>query len=707
MSTNADLSFINIARRLHCGESLQYGRTTPPRKVRVKFRRIALIVTVVVTGIFLAEPWSHATTLAPSSQPIFQFKSTNSGPLPWNAASLEPSINHTTMLGGPHAASSATEGALAYRTSNNHLALYTQNASGASRWTDLSYHNNNLPAPGADPIPFFDPSGGIDLLYVNTLGELILTTANDPVTPLWHHLTPTLWRPYISIDLSALIGVSAANGLPSIQVNGNSGFIAFRTASNSVEELPLSWSPGNQVPTLTGPATTVAPAGTVSADPVTLPGSIPAFVTTSDNGDLVLYATSSVAPDPWTTRDLTMLTAGPTVSGPLAIASTSSALYVAALGTTGSVELFSTGANTSSPTTTTVAQSTWSVLNVTSAASSDSPPSLDGSIFIDATPTQISIAGQAANWGDLFAFTSPRLTGPWLATDVSATGGNAARTVGPVVAGLRSGTTFSLYAAGIASPPLQGVGVYAIPYNDTNRAITNGWPIISETGGLGTQAAPWVGYTSSQATVATSPDFAMAQSIYNSHQRVTWLSFWTVSGPLAGEYRTAATYYGHGFAAGAWVATQIDQYRSLGVGTKPDWVIFDPEGLPDNHSGLDGTPTKTYAKYWTNMVQGWIKGLASVDPTLNAGLYANMSEYRNYGLATQPLPVFMAVAFGGGGPVRITGASGTNIRGYIAFDAVCKPTATLKSEESTLTSPPWSGQFNTLQFNAGVYCPPA
>jgi len=32
------------------------------------------------------------------------------------------------------------------------------------------------------------------------------------------------------------------------------------------------------------------------------------------------------------------------------------------------------------------------------------------------------------------------------------------------------------------------------------------------------------------------------------------------------------------------VANADRQYRSLGVGLKPDWVIFDPEGYPDNHS---------------------------------------------------------------------------------------------------------------------------
>ena len=114
-----------------------------------------------------------------------------------------------------------------------------------------------------------------------------------------------------------------------------------------------------------------------------------------------------------------------------------------------------------------------------------------------------------------------------------------------------------------------------------------------------------------------------------------------------------------------------------------------------------------YATYWKSMLSGWAAGIASVDPKLNAGVYASQSEYCNYSLATSPLPVFVAVAFSGGGPVPVAGASGSNIRGFISFSAQCTPTSTLKSEEATLLTPPWGGQVNTLQFNAGVYCPPA
>jgi hypothetical protein len=690
----------------------------------MKLQRVGLIAAVVLAGTVLGAPWSHGATPAAKGLPLYQFVNTGTGVLPWNATSLESKIESTTMLGGPHTASSATEGALAYRTSKNHLALYTQSVTGTSQWSDLTAPNNNLPVPGADPVPFFDPAGNVDLLYVNTLGELILTTANIPFSPIWIHATKVPWRPYVAVDLSALTGASAANGLASIQVRGESAMVTFRTASNDVEEIPLAWTPNLPAPSTIGPAVNVTSAtstGTAASDPIALPGVSNALVTTTTSGDLELYSTTTAGA--WVAQDLTAATAGPNVSGTLNAAATASTLYISALGTDGAVELFSTpfatfapnlvGARTAATTTTTTTTTiplAWSVLNVT--AATPSAPPLTGSIYLSASATQVAIAGEAADWGDLFVLTNTLATSTWTATDVSVTGGSASRTVGSTVSGLQVGTSLDLIAGGINSPPPQGVGVYAIPSAKWRQAVSDGWPILSETGGLGTQSAPWVGFTSAT-SVADSPDFLLGQSIYNSHKRVTWLSFWTVSGPLAAQPQTTTNYYNHGYAAGAWVATQIDQYKSLGLGLKPDWVIFDPEGYPDNHSHLDApagaskATIATYATYWTAMLQGWVKGMASVNPSLNAAVYASQSEYRNYSLSVQPLPVFVALAFGSGGPVPVAGASGSNIRGFIAFSAVCAPPATLASEISTLANPPWAGQFNTLQFNANVYCPPA
>jgi len=753
----------------------------------VKLQRVVLLVTVVLASITFAASGSRGATslAAPAGLPIYQFINSGSGPLPWNAASLEAKIDHTTMLGAPHAASDATEGALAYRTNQGQLALFTKTSTGVTTWTNLSTPKNSLPPPSADPIPFFDPSGHVDLLYVDDVAHLILLSQNEPVTPLWRHLHGQgAWRPFVATDLSAMTGATAANGLASILVNGRTATVAFRTTTSTIEMLQVGWSAGHPVPFMTGtpgsvtvttppapptppttattattkPVTTTTKAVTtttktvttttttqpvttttkvggtttttttkpkstttttkpvttttlpassvaVASDPIVIPGPVPSFVTTSNVGDLLVYTNIGASPNSWSVLDVSTLTLAPKVAGALAMSYGASGFDVAALTSNGSVELFASPITSSPGLETPV----WSALNVTGAATG--APPLSGSLFVNVSPTQTSISGQAANWGDLFSFTNALGSSTWSATDVSATGGSSARTVGDAVTGIQVGTTLTLYAAGVNSPPPQGVGVYAIPSSKWGQAVTDGWPIVSETGGLGTRSSPWVGFTSTS-SVANSPDFLMGQSIYNSHKRVTWLSFWTASGPLKGQPMTTTNYYNHGFAAGAWVATQIDQYRSLGVGLKPDWVIFDPEGYPDNHSGLDApggsssATLATYATYWSALLNGWASGMASVDPSLNAGVYASQSEYRNYNLVTQSMPVFVAVAFGNGGPTPIGGATGSNIRGYISFAAACTPKATLASEESTLLSPPWSGQFNTLQFNAGVYCAP-
>ena len=685
----------------------------------------------------------------PSGLPIYEFAATGSGPLPWNATSLEPALNRTTMLGAPHGASDATEGVLAYRTTSSQVALYLEPATGASQWLDPTPVADASP-PADDPIPFFDPSGDVDVIYVDAFGNLILLTLNDPVTPLWHHLHHNhAWRPYVGTNLSAITGVTFANGLPSVVITGDTAVVAARTLTDTIEVMQLTWYPNEPIPYLASPAvnvSTLTESGTAASDPIVLPTPLPSVVTTSLSGDLELYSESSTSntttttttttttPTPtttsttttsvpttttsvpaiptWSVQNITQLTGSPTVHGPLAGTATASDAYIVALNASGDVEYFSAPISSAlvAPRALVGSSTIWTALNLT-AATPGAPP-LSGELYISATPTQITVAGQALNWGDLFAITNTGPSDTWAATNVSVTAGSAARTIADAVTGISVGTTLQLFAAGISSPPPQGVGVYAIPSTDWSQAISDGWPIISETGGLGTQSAPWVNFTTAT-SVADSPDFLIGQSIYNSHKRVTWLSFWTVSGPIAGQPQTTSNYYNHGFAAGVWVATQIDQYRGLGVGLKPDWVILDPEGYPDDHSALDApsgssaATLATYATYWTAILQGWVQGIASVDPTLNAAVYANQSEYRNYDLDTQPLPVFVALSFSGGGPVVVPGATGSNVRGFIAFSAVCNPVSSLSAEESTLLNPPWAGQFNTLQFNANVYCPPA
>jgi len=764
----------------------------------VKFRRLALLAVLILTGTVIAAPWSRgATTQSPAGLPLYQFVDNGTGALPWNAVALTSQLSSDTMLGGPHTVSNSAEGVVAFRTQANHLAYFTQSATGTTSFTDLSATQNYLPAPSSDPIPFFDPAGNVDLLYIDDTGEVVVLSANDALAPFeWHYQRQT-WHPYIITNIGHYNRQLASNGLPSINVTNNSAVVSYRTSTDQIMVSTLNWSAPSVVPSIasravdviaatnpvpttttttttttltttsssstttttapktsTSSTTTTAPKSSttttttttkpttstssttttttpktttstttsstttttlapksypaVASDPIVMPGGSLSVAAINNIGDVIIY---SFIGSNWTRLDVTALTGGAKVSGQLSVSSNGVSIYLAALTPSGTVELFSSpyvGYSNSLTTAHTVVSTSVSWTAMNSSTFAPTAPPLDGSIYLAASSSGVTVAGQAANWGDLFSLSGPIGTGTWTSTDVSATGGSAARTVGQIVAGTMVGSSLTLYAAGVDSPPLQGVGLYAIPSADWGKAITSGWPILSETGGLGTQSSPWVGFTSTT-SVAQSPDFLLGQTIYNSHQRVTWLSFWTVSGPIGSEARNVTTYYNHGFAGGAWVATQIDQYRGLGVGLKPDWVIFDPEGYPDNHSGLDapgGSSAGTisaYSTYWQAMLKGWAAGLASVDPTLNAGVYAAQSEYRNYGLANQSLPVFMAVAFGNGGPVPVTGATGSNIRGYIAFNASCQ-SSSLSSEISTLKNPPWSGQFNTLQFNAGVYC---
>ena len=317
----------------------------------MKLRRVVLLVTVVLASITLAATGSRGATslAAPAGLPIYQFTDSGTGALPWNALSLEGSIDHTTMIGAPHGASDATEGVLAYRTNHGQLALFTQSTTGVKTWTNLSSPAYSLPAPSADPIPFFDPSGNVDLLYVDGVSHVILLSRNDPVTPLWRHLHgEAAWRPYVATDLSALTGAAAANGLASILVNGLSATIAFRTTTSTIEVLQVGWAAGHPVPymtsspgsitvtappapptttttkpvtTTTKPVTTTTKAVTtttlpassvaVASDPIVIPGPVPTFVTTSNVGDLLVYTNTGATLSSWSVLDVSTLTLAP------------------------------------------------------------------------------------------------------------------------------------------------------------------------------------------------------------------------------------------------------------------------------------------------------------------------------------------------------------------------------------------------------------
>ncbi len=811
-------------------------------------RRIALCIALVTSMVLGVSSLLRATSnTAQAAYPLYSFINSGVGVLPWNGQTSAQLTNNTLMLGAPHAITNSTEGVVAYLTTNKEIALYTLPATGSSSWANYSA-GFNVPTPAFDPVPFFDPNGQVDMLYVDVAGNLELITANDPVAPSWSHLHANqLWQPNVVTNLSDLTG-QPAQGIPSVLLSGTNATIAYRTAANTVQVFSMNFVTNQPVPVPTSIATplslssTTTPsstttttststtstttsststtsttsttiptttAATFASDPTVLPTNPVSVALTTSTKHALVFVAASGALSNWHSVDLTTTT-NVSISGNLASTIINNNLVLVGIASSQTVQLFQTPVSSFS-TNANFIPPTWSVQDVennTTLATStnhnaalNGVPLMSGTLAVNAVGTSVFISGQAAEWGDLFSFTGAQNATQWSATDVSATGGQNAKSVGPAVAGLTVAGQLSLYAAGVAVPIPVGTGVYAIPNSKLTQAITDGWPMISDTGGLGTRASPWVSTlpysTCSASQVTGCTDFQVAKAISDSHRNVAWISFWTVSGPIPNstpaDPQTNSNYYHHGYMAGRTVAALIDLYRAQGVGVKPNWVVFDPEGWPDAHSGLDTTTggpaaTAKFAAFWQNMLQGWVDGLASVDATLHPGVYANQGEYTKYHLSTLTIPVFPAIAFGDGTqivarstlsaavavgatsiqigssngfkpsqylgfidgaktetlqiastyngtsltiplaspaqfshamssmvatvipPHRLTGMAGANILGWIAFNATCGSAAwqkwALSTEAKILSGSVWNGQFNTLQFNPGLYCSP-
>ena len=686
----------------------------------MRFRRTTLMANVVIIGATL--PAVGLPTSAPSSGALPLYEYSSSAPSTWNTQPFAQELNGHSILGTAHGVSGDGEVALAARLDDGDLGLYVKNASGTSSFHDVT-SLTGAPAPAADPNVFFDPWGNVDVVYVSAKDRLILISNALGRSPRHANDVTVASPPYVVTDITVQSHVPMTPGLPSVSVSGTSGVIFDRSNKGNATAIPLRWNQLSQPPQV-GVALNVSRATnspTLLNDPVAMTGITNAFAATTDAGHVEFFTQPVAGASAWTVSDLTALASAPASTGSLNIATSGTDIYLATLNSLGHVQLFS--ASTTSvthasplltgvsarlvPRVSTVAP-TWKYIDLTSLIAGS--PLWEGSLFLGASASSVNVAGRAQNFGDLYDYSLVAPSSVWTSTDVSQDAGTTLASTANV-SGVQGGSSLELFATGNGNVSPHGVGVYAIPPNDWSRAVTDGWPIISETGGLGTLSAPWVGFTP-PTPLTKSPDFLMGKSILAAKRRETWLSFWTVSGPLTSADQTVSSYYSHGFLAGQWVAQQIDQYHLHGVGIKPNWVILDPEGYPDNHSALDApggsskATLRKYATYWSALISGWSTGLRDVDPALRPGIYAEQSQYANYGLTNSPLPVFEAIAFGAGGPVRVPGSNGHNILGYIAFNATCSPTSALRAQENTLVSPPWSGQYNTLQFNAGVYCAP-
>jgi len=654
-----------------------------------------------------------------SGYAVVQYAATSPPPLPWNAHLLSGTGTATSTASGPRAAPNA-EGASQVVYRNPAGDVIWLDGAGVGRYVsvDLTQVTGIAPLLGA-PVAAVSPHGLDEVICVTRSGHLLVLTWNP------YRRLPRMggavdrYSRWTRSDLTQLGGPRVA-GTPSVVVVGGVTSVFARTATGDLVEYANDaknghrWNGYDLSVIASGPRLASDPAAIV--DPVTGELRVAATERSPHRGDVVVYTPNDVGGRVWSVADVTQASHSQAGAAGVAAVVYGAKPTLLAAGQTGDlIEYVGTDAGL---------KTTWVATDLTT--STTGAPQISGTPSASVSGGQLAIAAVAALWGDLFVWSSKSPGGTFSATDVSSSGSGPSRTVAGTPAALFVDGQLSIYAAAVAVPAPKGSGVYSIPYPKWPQAIKDGWPILGVTGGLGSQCAPWTAVPGSPRTVA--PDEYVGQVIAASHLRETWLSFWTVSGPRTRPSSacspergrvSARTFYLHGYAAGAFVASEIDSYRNDKLALKPDWVLFDPEGYPDNHSGLWGptSPPSALSRSvadWFAMLNGWRRGLASVDPSLKAGLYANQYEYMTYQLYNQPLPSFIAGAFAQvvvkhrkqlQPPTRT--AFGPNIFGYVMYNANFTPScAQVTNERLLLTEAPWNGAYNTVQIAPGKYCPP-
>ena len=752
-------------------------------RVRVRVVIATMLCALVALGpVVVRSNAAPAPAAVATGLPLFSYAKTNTTPLPWDATPLKSIMANSTMAGSPYVALASSDMTiLAWRSPQGFVMVNLANPDGTSNTTCIQCQARYVPLAASDPVVFIDEQANLQTIFLSTTGKLMLVTIWDGTRPGWRQLGMNQsLRQWLTIrDVSSLTGATFVSMPSVISVEDGIGLIG-RSATNHLlyVHVPLQWPVRPDSSEVRDITTLIKDAG-ASSSPQWLPGTN-TFVATDTVGHLIHYRLASdciLAPatcSAITTQDITLAATAPLITSNISLTTTPSGVALVGLTATGVATLFrGTG---------TAGVYSWNDLDISTPSNA---PSLSDTPFVISAGSTIYVAAKARNWGDLFIISNETGANTWKSVDVSITGGSDAQTVGGGISGVVKPSGLILYAGGVTTPPPTGTGLYAIPQSKNSTAVSDGWPSIGITGGLGTLSTPWVAVKSSNNDVKNSQDFLVGKAIADSHRRTAWLSYWTVSGPTSGEKVTTDVYYAHAFAAGVAVATTINKYRGLGLGLKPDWVIIDPEGYPDYHSCLDGVNTIApwcpawSAKLWAAYAAGWADGLTSIDAALKPAMYATQNEYKLGVLNTLTMPVFVAVAFkwfstsltapvsigatsmtvassaglvagqkiyfrdsngpefaqiadsyngtnltgplagslqkahasgrvvnGISPPVRLSTTKGSNIIGYIAFGSsnACLITPW---QIQLFNSAPWSGLYNSLQFDGGVYCRPS
>ncbi len=650
----------------------------------------ALAVTMALAGTL--EVVVETATSAPAgaalpgtAMPLQEFVNDGFAGRAWNAYDQTASSAGPNIDGRPSPIAYGPTVHVYARAANGDLTEFINDGFGGRPWNAY-----NLTQITGGPTIAGDPDATFYGPIVHVYGE---ASNGDLIEYVNDGAGGRLWNAY---DLTVAAGGPGLGGDPTPIVNGSVDRIFARSSTGDLVEYVNDGAGGRlwnayDLTTLSGSSSIIG-----DPNPVLVGSTVHVFVVGANN-NLLDVAGSGQS---WTASGLTSSTSGNPVAGRPSPVVDDGLIDVFGRGTNGILTEYSASTNGGS----------WTSHQLAGASVTGDPSAV-------AVGGNVDVFSQVPG-GGLSEFSGPATASVFVTTSISGTTG------GPNIGGdpgalLYGTSSVHVYAGGPppATPPT-GVGLYGlVPAGGAaSQAIEDNWPIIGDTGALGTESTPYTGMNEGA-------DLATGLAIQGSGRRVTWLSFWTVSGPVSSgppttttttgtgstttsspgstssPCYTSACYYADAYAAGQYVATTIDAYPQSGLLLKPDWVIIDPEGFPDNNSGLVSGPGATAAN-WSSFIGGWTDGLTSIDPGLHAAFYADQYEYNTFDLAAIQIPAFVALAFPS--PVDVLTNPGANIAGFIAFGATCPA----GSEEQTLANAPWNGAYNTLQFTGNGYCGP-
>ena len=235
----------------------------------------------------------------------------------------------------------------------------------------------------------------------------------------------------------------------------------------------------------------------------------------------------------------------------------------------------------------------------------------------------LAVAGVAASWGDLFEWSASSPKGAFTRDGRLAHGQRPARARSRARPPRSSSQgQLSLFAAGVSVPAPEGTGVYAMPFCEVGP------------GAAGRLADPR-GDRRARRAVRAVDGAARPPTGVDRPRRVRGrrdpgeppardvaqlLDGVAARAPSPRRVRRGdgADHDAHLLPARVRSRARSSRRRSTGTASdglslKPDWVLFDPEGYPDNHSGLWG-PTSPASKLsqsvanWYAILNGWRSG---------------------------------------------------------------------------------------------------